>query len=109
MNNKRTYYLGNFQSEKIAARIYDIFSLKLRGNKAILNNGNISLQSIPNIHQNKYFTCLEYYELNLSAQFEIKICYNLSKCNSTYIFDTNFLNFKPYNSDINCLNLTLII
>ena len=37
MNNKRTYYLGNFQSEKIAARIYDIFSLKLRGNKAITN------------------------------------------------------------------------
>ena len=37
MNNKRTYYLGNFQSEKIAARIYDLFSLKLRGYKAITN------------------------------------------------------------------------
>ena len=60
----------------------------------ILNNGNISLQSIPNIHQNKYFTCLEYYELNLSAQIEIKICNNLSKCNSTYIFDTSFLNYN---------------
>ena len=37
----------------------------------ILNSGNISFQSLPNIHRNKYFTCLEYYELNLSAQFEI--------------------------------------
>ena len=37
MNNKRAYYFGNFRSEKIAAKIYDIFSLKLRGNKAITN------------------------------------------------------------------------
>ena len=37
MNNRRTYYFGNFQSEKIAARIYDLFSLKLRGYKAITN------------------------------------------------------------------------
>ena len=37
MNNKKSYYFGNFQSEKIAAKIYDIFSLKFRGNRAITN------------------------------------------------------------------------
>ena len=37
MNNNKRYYLGNFNSEKIAAAIYDIFALKYRGNKAITN------------------------------------------------------------------------
>ena len=60
----------------------------------ILKSGNISLQSLPNIHQNKYFTCLEYNELNLPAQFEIKICKDSSKCISTYIFDTKIVNYN---------------
>ena len=37
MSNNKRYYLGNFNSEKIAAAIYDIFALKYRGNKAYTN------------------------------------------------------------------------
>ena len=37
MKNKMKCYLGNFQSEKIAAKIYDFFEIQLRANKAITN------------------------------------------------------------------------
>ena len=37
---------------------------------------------------------MEYYELNFSAKFEIKICNDSSKCISFEIFDTNFFNFN---------------
>ena len=37
MNNNKKYYLGNFKSEEIAAKIYDIFSLKYSGKKAMTN------------------------------------------------------------------------
>ena len=37
MNKKKNYYFGNYDSEKIAANIYDFFAIKLRGKKAITN------------------------------------------------------------------------
>ena len=37
MNNKKNYYFENYDSEKIAAIIYDFFAIKLRGKKAITN------------------------------------------------------------------------
>ena len=37
MNNKKNYYFENYDSEKIAAIIYDLFANKLRGKKAITN------------------------------------------------------------------------
>ena len=37
MNKKNKYYLGNHNKEIIAAKIYDIFAIKLRGEKATTN------------------------------------------------------------------------
>ena len=37
MNNRNKYYLGNYNSEEVAAKIYDIFALKFRGKKALTN------------------------------------------------------------------------
>lgn len=39
MNKNINYFLGNFKSEEFAAKIYDYFALKFRGNKAITNFG----------------------------------------------------------------------
>ena len=37
MNEKIKYYLGNYKSEEVAAKIYDLFAIKIRGNKAKTN------------------------------------------------------------------------
>ena len=37
MKNKTNCYFGNFQSEKIAAKLYDFFTIKIKGNNAITN------------------------------------------------------------------------
>ena len=42
MNKKKNYYFGNYDSEKIAANIYDFFAIKLRGKKAITNFRHIN-------------------------------------------------------------------
>ena len=81
----------------------------------IINYGNNSLQSISNILQNKYFSCVEYYELNFSAKFEIKICNDSSECKSFEIFDTNFFNFNDIKNlkddkfDFNYINKQYIL
>ena len=36
-NDKIKYYFGNYNSQEVAAKIYDFFSLKFRGKKAITN------------------------------------------------------------------------
>ena len=59
----------------------------------ILKSNNINLQSISDIHQNKFFCCLEYYELNNPALFEVKICEN-DKCTSINISDCFNFNFN---------------
>ena len=51
--NNINYYLGNYSSEENAAKIYDIFNLYLRGNKAT-TNFFYSEQKIK--HINEYFT-----------------------------------------------------
>lgn len=37
MKHNKNYYLGNYISEENAAKIYDIFNIKLRGKKAVTN------------------------------------------------------------------------
>ena len=37
MKNNINYYLGNYYSEQNAAKVYDIFNIRLRGNKALTN------------------------------------------------------------------------
>ena len=37
MNNKKKYYLGNYNSEDLAARIYDVHAIKSFGIKARTN------------------------------------------------------------------------
>ena len=71
----------------------------------ILKSNNINLQSVSNIHQNKYFCCLEYFELNNPTLLEVKICEN-DKCTSINIsdfFQLNFNHFQFLNNKIfNC-------
>ena len=59
MNNKNKYYLGNYKSEEIAAKIYDIFALKFLGKKAITNffynDENIKEITKFNTHENGAF------------------------------------------------------
>ena len=66
----------------------------------VLKIGNNELKSMSNIHLNKYFDCLEYYELNQSISFGIKICKGESKCFSFDIFDNNYFDYN----DIKTLN-----
>ena len=72
----------------------------------ILKSKNIHLQSLSNIHQNKYFCCLEYYELNSPIIFEVKICKDSAECTSINItdyFKFNYNHFKFVNNKIfNC-------
>jgi len=37
MANNKKYYLGNYPSEELAARVYDIHAIKMRGIKARTN------------------------------------------------------------------------
>ena len=37
MFKKNKYYFGNYKNEEIAAKIYDYFTIKFKGNKAITN------------------------------------------------------------------------
>ena len=37
MNKKIKYYLGNYKSEEVAAKIYDLLVIKIHGNKAKTN------------------------------------------------------------------------
>ena len=48
MNNNNRFYLNGFESEEIAARIYDILSIKERGIKARTNfsYNNLQLKTI---------------------------------------------------------------
>ena len=72
----------------------------------ILKSGNIHLKSLSNIHQNKFFCCLEYYKLNIPIKFEVNICKNSAKCASiklfdNYKFDYNHVKFLN-NTKFNC-------
>ena len=60
----------------------------------ILKNKNTYLQSISNIHQDKYFKCIEYLELNNTSEFGIKICKDYSQCISFDLFDYKYLNYN---------------
>ena len=37
MHNRKGYYFGNYKREIIAAKIYDLFAIKLHGKKAVTN------------------------------------------------------------------------
>ena len=72
----------------------------------ILKSRITYLQSLSHIHQNKFFCCLEYYELNNPVVFEVKICNDSAECNSINIFGYNKFNYnslKYLNDEIfNC-------
>ena len=62
INNKR-YYLGNYPSEELAARVYDIHAIKKRGIKARTNfpYNNIQLKNI--FEKNINLKCNKIYEI----------------------------------------------
>jgi len=58
---------------------------------------NIYLDSIANIYKNKYFNCIEYFQLNEKIKLGIKI-YNYYKKNITlYFLDNNIINYNYFN------------
>ena len=67
------------------------------------------MQSISNIEQNQYFSCLEYFELTHPAKFGIKICNDFSDCKLLYLFDNKDFNYN-YKTFLNNdkFNLTYI-
>ena len=75
----------------------------------ILKSRYAHSQSLPYIHQNKYFCCLDYYELNNPIKFKVKICKNSAKCTSINISDYykfNYNNLKFLNNTkFDCSNI----
>ena len=65
--------------------------------KSIINNNNF--ESISNIYENKYFCCIEYFNIGEKLTFGIKI-YNINTYNKKYkefdffFFKDNIFNFK---------------
>ena len=53
MKDNKKYYLGSYHSEESAARVYDIFEIKMRGNKARTNFPYNNIQ-IKNIFENNF-------------------------------------------------------
>ena len=62
----------------------------------IMKSKNTNLQTLSDIHQNKYFCCLEYYELNNPIKLEVKICNDSVDCTSINLFSNN--KFIIYNN-----------
>ena len=75
----------------------------------ISKSRNFQIQSLSKIHQNKFFCCLEYYELNIPIKFEVKICNDSIKCTSFKIFDYKDFNYNHLkilnNEKFNCSNI----
>ena len=48
MANNKKYYIGNYPSEELAARVYDIHAIKIRGIKALTNflYNNVQIKNI---------------------------------------------------------------
>ena len=53
MADNKKYYLGSYPSEELAARIYDIFAIKMRGIKARTNFSYNNIQT-NNIFKNNF-------------------------------------------------------
>jgi len=53
MVNNKKYYLGSYNSEELAARIYDIHAIKMRGIKARTNFRYNNTQ-LKNIYKNNF-------------------------------------------------------
>ena len=64
----------------------------------ILKKMNTNIHSVSNIHQNKFFNCLEYYESTQPIKFGIKICNDILTCRYIDLF-----HFKGFN--YNCEKL----
>ena len=60
----------------------------------ILKKPNLNLQSLSNILFNKYFNCLEYFDLNQQAKIGIKISDELSICININLFESNYFNYN---------------
>lgn len=59
-----------------------------------IKKANLNLQSLSNIFLNKYFNCIEYFDLNQKAKIGIKICNDLSNCLNINLFESNYFNYN---------------
>ena len=59
-----------------------------------IKKANLNLQSLSNIFLNKYFNCIEYFDLNQQAKIGIKICNDLSNCLNINLFESNYFNYN---------------
>ena len=60
------------------------------------NKKNITIESIPNIFKNKYFSCIELFNINEDARFGIKIFQIKEALNYTtfYLFNEKIINYE---------------
>jgi hypothetical protein len=61
-----------------------------------IKNQNISIDSLANIKINKYFNCIEFFNINERMSFGIKIynIYNNNDCNYISLFTDNLVNYN---------------
>ena len=85
-------------------------NISLLCNIEILYN-NISIDSMANIKENKYFNCIEYFNLNESIRIGIKIynIYENIKFNYTLLLTDNFTNYMKISFIIDKMFDSLII
>lgn len=110
---KIEYKVGFFDNNKI---IINPSLLTFYNNLHILCelkliNSNITIYSLPNIYQNKYFTCTEFFKIKEKIRLGIKI-YNMQekiKDNSIYLFSENIINYRNLKNKNNCLFDPLVI
>lgn len=60
----------------------------------IMKKQNSYLQSVSNIEQNKFFSCLEYFELNQQVEFGFRICNDIYECKTIYLFDQSIIDYN---------------
>ena len=60
---------------------------------------NITINSLPNIYENKYFTCVEYFKINEKINFGIKL-YEIKENSKEFIKNANDNAFYFFNEKI---------
>ena len=76
-----------------------------------LINSNISIYSLPNIYQNKYFSCTEFFSIKEKIRLGIKIYIMKEKkeFNSIYFFSEKIVNYRNLKNENNDLFDPLVI
>jgi CDP-glycerol glycerophosphotransferase (TagB/SpsB family) len=109
---KIEYKFGLYEYDKKIISPSQFFSKNINFICSIkIFNNNISINSLPNIYEDKYYKCVEYYEINEKINFGIKI-YERKENNDNYtntqddfifLFKEDIVNYNEYEYKNNSL------